>query len=876
MPRFNNAYAFIIGINNYRFINHLHKAVNDALDVKDVLIDENLGGYYPENVCCLTDENATKQAFEQSMNWLAKKANEQSTVTIYFSGHGAYKPQDRTQGYLLLHDSDPWSQQNNLQLDVVRLAETAVSTHQFTDALNHLKARKITVIFDTCYAGGLANPRNPFFNRHLLQRGLPAQSYSALMSGSGRVVIASSRPEQIAWEKRDMRNGIFTFTLLKGLRGEAAREDGVHILDLFFYLEIHVPKILRVAEIIDEQTGMPAQQNPYLKAETENNYLIALSPLPAIEEVTQAHDVRKYQTFLVELLYLLNAHFSKEEIKTLCFELRIDYSNLEAEGKVNKARELIALMERQGRIIELLTIMKRKRPNVSWPKIPSMPENVGISSGQFNAVETAAASFTQNLIIQFSNQNRALWAIEQQLVTDEPYIFITAAAQMGKSYLLQELKRRCDSGELNPNPTNGNDGPSKWYYAFVDIKNANESITTDSDLIIALSQALGGSVGDTIEVLARQIRAHEDNGARVLFLINGTEYITEEVAQFLHILFRDLERRLGDTPKFNPALVAAGRLSYSSWENSYAPKMKSVELESFSPVSIEEILKRVRNRSGVRELWYKEQARKIYDCSGGHPGCIVALIQHLHHARWTITDSDNDRIFQDVIVPIIESEILSPQNLCGHIASTDIDNQQYQQLTRVFLELSTFRIITLELIEIVVKQLGLGIPLEGLLKLEEQIGNTSLVKWEKRQGWSVIPRSVRLLLSRWLIIMYADEFRRNHMAANIYHQWLDRSQEQPARPLAQGEAQISYICEALYHFTRFLKLEKDAEPEDLFGRLEYRLKEYSRFLQVDPGQNAGRMLTERLHEDSELHELIDGFWGDSSYYRLINSISDIS
>ena len=68
MPRFDNAYALIIGINSYQHINPLSKAVNDAVDVRNLLIDENTCGYHPDNVCLLTDTQATKLVFFETIS----------------------------------------------------------------------------------------------------------------------------------------------------------------------------------------------------------------------------------------------------------------------------------------------------------------------------------------------------------------------------------------------------------------------------------------------------------------------------------------------------------------------------------------------------------------------------------------------------------------------------------------------------------------------------------------------------------------------------------------------------------------------------------------------------------------------------------------
>ena len=69
---------------------------------------------------------------------------------------------------------------------------------------------------------------------------------------------------------------------------------------------------------------------------------------------------------LNKLLKILNQYFNEEEIITLCFHLAVDFDNLPAIGKVNKARELIKLLDRLGRIKELKELGKQIRPNAPW------------------------------------------------------------------------------------------------------------------------------------------------------------------------------------------------------------------------------------------------------------------------------------------------------------------------------------------------------------------------------------------------------------------------------------------------------------------------------------------------------------------------------
>lgn len=58
--------------------------------------------------------------------------------------------------------------------------------------------------------------------------------------------------------------------------------------------------------------------------------------------------------------------FNDDELRTLCFRLKVDYESLPGEGKSGKARELVKLFERQDQLPELLKVGKKLRPDVIW------------------------------------------------------------------------------------------------------------------------------------------------------------------------------------------------------------------------------------------------------------------------------------------------------------------------------------------------------------------------------------------------------------------------------------------------------------------------------------------------------------------------------
>ena len=85
------------------------------------------------------------------------------------------------------------------------------------------------------------------------------------------------------------------------------------------------------------------------------------------------------QEHLNTLYNILATHFDKEELRTLCFRLDVDYDSLPAEGKEGKARELLRRLDRRNAIPALLEIGKQLRSEISWPDPPLQQAHLFIS-----------------------------------------------------------------------------------------------------------------------------------------------------------------------------------------------------------------------------------------------------------------------------------------------------------------------------------------------------------------------------------------------------------------------------------------------------------------------------------------------------------------
>ncbi len=276
-----NAYALVVGIANYQRINKLPLTVlKDAQDINNLLIDPHHCGYLKDNVKCVKDKEATKTAIFQTLTNIAQQSNQNSTVFIYISSHGAQIEHGPHKGeYLLPVDADYTSGAS--------LAETAISGNEFTKALHAIPAGKIVVIFDCCHAGGIGQPKNP--NAPIIKSGLPENYYDVLKQGLGKVILASSRSNEKSYVLSGATNSLFTQHLLDGLRGGAIGTGGIiRILDLFNYLQ---PKVTRDL----------SNQHPILKAEIEENFPIALyqggkaaTPIPTAPPT----DAYEYDVFI--------------------------------------------------------------------------------------------------------------------------------------------------------------------------------------------------------------------------------------------------------------------------------------------------------------------------------------------------------------------------------------------------------------------------------------------------------------------------------------------------------------------------------------------------------------------------------------------------
>jgi hypothetical protein len=240
-----NSFAIVIGIEKYRQkLPNADHAVNDAKAMTEYLT--KVMGYPEGNVVTLTNENAAKSDFEKYFEkWLSNHVEKDSTVFIYFSGHGA--PNIATgDAYLVPYDGDPSF-----------IEQTGYSLKRLYESLNKLPAKEVIVALDSCFSGAggksvIAQGARPLVMN--LEQDIPVSR--------NMVVMSASSGDQISSTYEEKGHGLFTYFLLKGMK------DGLtEVGELYDYLKPNVRGTARKV-FNNEQTPQllaPAKQKVFLR-----------------------------------------------------------------------------------------------------------------------------------------------------------------------------------------------------------------------------------------------------------------------------------------------------------------------------------------------------------------------------------------------------------------------------------------------------------------------------------------------------------------------------------------------------------------------------------------------------------------------------------
>ncbi len=200
-------YAVVVGVGRYTSMPTLKFPDDDAYRFYSFLKSPEGGALPDEQITVLVDEAATRENILRTMREYFLRADANDVVLFYFSGHGL-------EGCFLPVDFDGYN--NKLRHEEIK------------QILLQSKAKHKLCIADACHSGTL--------NYGLAAKGPAPLSldkyYQAFEESNGGVaLLMSSKAEELSLEDHGLRQGVFTYYLLRGLKG-AANANGDHIITI--------------------------------------------------------------------------------------------------------------------------------------------------------------------------------------------------------------------------------------------------------------------------------------------------------------------------------------------------------------------------------------------------------------------------------------------------------------------------------------------------------------------------------------------------------------------------------------------------------------------------------------------------------------------
>jgi hypothetical protein len=199
-----DAVAIIIGIEKYKRVTKADYAESDARDFYDYA--SRALGIKPENIKLLVNDGADDvEIYKAFQNWLPVKVKKGKTdVYVFYSGHG-YPGQDGSSLYILPYGADK---------DLI--SKTAINQQEIVSAIQNAQPRTVTMFLDSCYSGQTRSGDLLVAGSRPIAPKISANSYPPNFT-----VISASSNDQISSASPELKHGIFSYFLMKGMEGDA-------------------------------------------------------------------------------------------------------------------------------------------------------------------------------------------------------------------------------------------------------------------------------------------------------------------------------------------------------------------------------------------------------------------------------------------------------------------------------------------------------------------------------------------------------------------------------------------------------------------------------------------------------------------------------
>lgn len=253
-PAASELFIVSIGVSQYKDaawnLDYAHK---DATDLVSIM--KNTGAFSKVNARILTNEMATREKIIQTKEFI-KQSKPNDVVILFIAGHGVRDA--KLDYYFATHD-----------IDFNDPSKRGLSDTEIENMMDGIGSLRKLLLFDTCLSGDIdkedvekgstenvvvenVNFRSagtPLKNKNPLgvknAQFLMKEIFNDVKRGTGATIISSAAGVQVAAERKDFQNGLFTYCLLSGLKNKLADRDkdgeiSLHELQAYVKKEVNL------------------------------------------------------------------------------------------------------------------------------------------------------------------------------------------------------------------------------------------------------------------------------------------------------------------------------------------------------------------------------------------------------------------------------------------------------------------------------------------------------------------------------------------------------------------------------------------------------------------------------------------------------------
>ena len=206
-------HVFAVGVNKYKAegFQSLAYAVKDARDFVNTIMDmADKDMYWNVDTTLIIDEAATTFNLQRQLLQLGNRVQDGDVVMMFFSGHGI---REEEESYFITSDALWYI--------------NGLNTDDITTQIQKMKKKncKVFVFMDACHSGAMAVRTKGSYMKPIT------------LAEANVVGYYSCAENQKSEEKKELRNGVFTYALKEGLKGKASNGEGqITIYQLYDFI----------------------------------------------------------------------------------------------------------------------------------------------------------------------------------------------------------------------------------------------------------------------------------------------------------------------------------------------------------------------------------------------------------------------------------------------------------------------------------------------------------------------------------------------------------------------------------------------------------------------------------------------------------------